>query len=225
VPAPIRYLALGDSYTIGESVAESERFPVQLAERLRAEGIAELAPPEIIATTGWTPGELAAGIDAAGPVGPFELVTLLIGVNNQYRGRPSEEYREQFRELLRRALEFAGGRRDRVIVVSIPDWSVTPFADGRDRPRIALEIDAFNAVNRNEASLQGARYVDITPVSRLAASNPALTSSDALHPTAEMYRLWVELIVPEASDALTADAERPTARPKRLEGGSPAAFA
>ena len=205
MPAPIRYLALGDSYTIGESVAESERFPVQLAERLRAEGIAEVAPPEIIATSGWTTGELAAGIDAAGPVGPFELVTLLIGVNNQYRGRPSEEYREQFRELLRRALEFAGGRRDRVIVVSIPDWSVTPFADGRDRPRIALEIDAFNAVNREEASLQGARYVDITPVSRLAESNPALTASDGLHPSAGMYRLWVELIAPEASDALTAE--------------------
>jgi lysophospholipase L1-like esterase len=152
--------------------------------------------------TGWTTDELAAGIAAAEPDGYFELVTLLIGVNNQYRGRALEEYREQFRALLERAIEFAHDISGRVVVVSIPDWGVTPFAAGRDRARIAAEIDAFNQVNEAEANRAGARYVDITPVSRQAAAEPWLIASDGLHPSAEMYRRWVDLLLPEASAAL-----------------------
>ena len=198
----MRYLALGDSYTIGEAVPEAERFPVQLVQRLGEAGHADAPTPLIIATTGWTTDELSAGIDAASPAGPFDLVTLLIGVNNQYRGWPLEAYRREFAGLLRKAIGFAGGEPGRVIVVSIPDWGVTPFAAGRDRRAIAADIDAFNAVNAEEARRQGARRVDITPISRLALDQPELTASDGLHHSGEMYRLWVERIFPEARAAL-----------------------
>lgn len=198
----MRYLALGDSYTIGEAVLEAERFPVQLVQRLGEAGHADAPTPLIIATTGWTTDELLAGIDAAAPAGRFDLVTLLIGVNNQYRGRPLEAYRRDFAVLLRRAIGFAGGEPGRVIVVSIPDWGVTPFAAGRDHRAITADIDAFNVVNEEEAKRQGARRVDITPISRLALDQPELTASDGLHPSGEMYRLWVERILPEARAAL-----------------------
>lgn len=191
-----RYLALGDSYTIGESVAPEQRFPVQLAREL---GIGE---PLIIARTGWTTDELNAAIDAAAPQGPYDLVTLLIGVNNQYRGRSIDEYRTQFAALLQRAIGFAGSPR-KVVVVSIPDWGVTPFAATRDRAKIAQEIDAFNAVNREEAQKAGARYVDITAVSR--GSDAALVAEDKLHPSAVQYTEWVRLIAPEARAALGAN--------------------
>ena len=156
VNEPRRYLALGDSYTIGESVPEGERFPVQLAREL---GIGE---PTIIAKTGWTTDELNAAIDAANVTGTYDLVTLLIGVNNQYRGRPADEYRTQFAALLQRAIGFAGGDARKVIVVSIPAWGVTPFAASRDRAKIAREIDQFNAINREEATRAGAR-IDARP--------------------------------------------------------------
>jgi lysophospholipase L1-like esterase len=202
-PAPrasaARFLALGDSYTIGESVPEEARFPNQLARALRQRGV-EVGDPQIIARTGWTTDELSAAIDAANPQGPYPLVTLLIGVNNQYRGRSADEYRTQFTALLQRAIGFAGGNAAHVIVVSIPDWGVTPFAEGRDRGKVGREIDAFNAINRDEAARAGARYVDITPVSR--RSDSALIASDGLHPSAEMYRAWVDLILPEAEKAL-----------------------
>jgi lysophospholipase L1-like esterase len=188
-PAP-RYLALGDSYTIGESVAPADRFPHQLAREL---GIAE---PQIIAKTGWTTDELNAAIDAANPQGPFDLVTLLIGVNNQYRGRDAEQYRGEFAALLQRAIGFAGGDAKKVIVVSIPDWGVTPFAEGRDRAKIASEIDRYNAINREEAARAGAKYVDITPISR--GGDPALVAEDKLHPSAKQYTEWVKLIAPVA---------------------------
>lgn len=191
-----RILCLGDSYTIGESVAPTERWPVQLALRLREQGV-PVSDPEIIAQTGWTTDELNGAIDEAKPKGPYDLVTLLIGVNNQYRGRGAEEYRQEFRSLLERAIGFAGGRPNRVIVLSIPDWGVTPFAAGRDRGRIAREIDEFNRINKEEARRAWARYVDITPASREAARSPALTAGDGLHPSGEMYRRWVELVVPE----------------------------
>ena len=145
-PAKGRYLALGDSYTIGESVAESERFPVQLVREL---GLSE---PAIIAKTGWTTDELGHALDAVRLAGPFDLVTLLIGVNNQYRGRDAEQYRGEFSELLQRAIGFAGGDAKKVVVVSIPDWGVTPFAEGRDRAKIATEIDRYNAINREDES-------------------------------------------------------------------------
>jgi lysophospholipase L1-like esterase len=189
-----RYLALGDSYTIGESVAAEERFPMQLARELH------LGEPQIIAKTGWTTDELNAAIDAANVQGTFDLVTLLIGVNNQYRGRDAEQYRGEFAALLQRAIGFAGGNAQRVVVVSIPDWGVTPFAEGRDRVQIAREIDRYNAINREESLRAGARYVDITPASR--GGDPALVAGDKLHPSARQYSEWVRAIVPEARAAL-----------------------
>ncbi|KXK55336.1 MAG: SGNH/GDSL hydrolase family protein [Chlorobi bacterium] len=193
----LRFLALGDSYTIGESVAAAERWPMQLAERLRAGGVS-IADPQIIARTGWTTDELNAAIDEANPQGPFDLVTLLIGVNNQYRGRAAEEYRGEFVGLLNRAIAFAGGKPSCVIVLSIPDWGVTPFAQGRDRARIAEEIDLFNRIAQEEAEAAGARFVDITPESRKAATDPALTAADNLHPAGAMYSAWTTLVLPVA---------------------------
>jgi lysophospholipase L1-like esterase len=187
---PLRYLALGDSYTIGESVDPSERFPVQLARALN------VPEPRIIAKTGWTTDELNAAIDADDVTGTYDLVTLLIGVNNQYRGRSSDEYRTQFAALLQRAIGFAGGDAQKVIVVSIPDWGVTPFAEGRDRAKIAREIDQFNAINREEAARAGAKWVDITAISR--GNDPGLVAADGLHPSGKQYGQWVEAIAPVA---------------------------
>ena len=199
--APVDFLALGDSYTIGESVPDAERWPMQLAERLRERGIT-VDSVLIIARTGWTTDELAAGIAERAPQGPFDLVSLLIGVNNQYRGRDTSEYRAQFRERLGQAVELAGGRADRVIVLSIPDWGVMPFAEGRDRMRIAAEIDSFNAINREETERTGARYVDVTPVSREAAGDSTLVAGDGLHPSGAQYARWADLALPEALAAL-----------------------
>jgi len=198
---PARFLALGDSYTIGESVQPVERWPVQLAALLRGRGI-DIGEPEIIARTGWTTDELDAAITTADPKGPYQLVSLLIGVNNQYRGRDAEQYRNQFRGLLQRASAFAGGQASHVVVLSIPDWGVTPFAASRDRRKIAREIDQFNAINRQETLGAGARYVDVTPVSRRASEDPLLNASDGLHPSGSMYRSWAELALPAALEAL-----------------------
>ena len=197
----MRFLALGDSYTIGESVAPAERWPMRLAALLRAEGI-PIEDPLIIATTGWTTDELWAGIDRAAPTGLFDLVSLLIGVNNQYRARSQDEYHRQFADLLKRAIEFVGGKPGRVIVLSILDWGVTPFAAGRDRARIAAEIDAFNAINREEAERRGARYVDVTPISRQAAADASLIAEDGLHPSGQMYAEWARLALPSARQVL-----------------------
>ena len=197
----MRYLALGDSYTIGEGVDEAQRWPVQLAGLLRERGM-DVADPQIIARTGWTTDELSAAIDDADPRGPYALVTLLIGVNNQYRARDAEEYRAEFVGLLRRAIGFAGGQASRVIVLSIPDWGVTPFADGRDRAQIAAEIDAYNAINRDEAQRAGAHWVDVTPQSRAAGADPAFLVSDGLHPSGRAYAEWARLALPAAVEAL-----------------------
>jgi lysophospholipase L1-like esterase len=197
----MRYLALGDSYTIGESVSAKDRWPIQLAALLRQLGT-DPGEPEIIARTGWTTDELSAAIDRAKPQGPFALVSLLIGVNNQYRRRPVDEYREQFGALLQRAIELAGGQAGRVLVLSIPDWGVTPFATGQDRTAIGSAIDDFNRVNAEETQRLGARYVDITPESRQAANDPALVARDGLHPSGEMYAEWAELALPAACAAL-----------------------
>jgi len=192
-PGTPRYLALGDSYTIGESVQESQRWPNVLAERLRRRG-ANIGDVQIIATTGWTTDELSVGIDAAKPQGPFGMVSLLIGVNNQYRGRSVEAFRPEFVALLDRAIGFAGGDPKRVFVVSIPDWGVMPFAADRDRVKIASEIDAFNVVCRAESSSKDVKYIDVTPITRGAATQPSLIADDGLHPSAEQYRRWAEAI-------------------------------
>lgn len=207
VPRPtIRYLALGDSYTIGESVSENERWPVQLMEALKTSPPFDQSGANIeltlVARTGWTTDELWKGIEQTGVTPPYDLVSLLIGVNNQYRGRPIDEYREQFRFLLGKAIQYAGNDSKKVFVVSIPDWGVTPFAAGRDSAQIAADIDAFNAVNREEAEAAGVAYIDITPYSRAAANNQSLIAPDGLHPSGKMYAGWVELILPIALEAL-----------------------
>jgi len=194
-------LALGDSYTIGTRVTQDERWPLQLAAALRKEGI-PAAEPLIIAQGGWTTEDLAAGIRDANPQGPFDLVTLLIGVNDQFRGNTVEEYRPRFTELLAQAIDFAGGDPGRVIVLSIPDWSVTPFANGRRTTDTASEIDAFNAANLFEAQEAGVHYVDVTAISRLAGDKPDLLASDGLHPSGDMYALWVEELLPLAKEIL-----------------------
>lgn len=194
------YLALGDSYTIGEAVAAHERWPAVLVQRLRHGGM-PIDEPQIVAVTGWTTDELAQGMDAAALLPPYGLVTLQIGVNNQYRGRPAGDYREQFAGLLDRAIALAGGRAARVVVASIPDWGVTRFAreQGRDRARIAAELDVYNALARAETERGGARFVDITGTSR---QHPELLADDGLHPSAAQYALWVEAIEPAVRAAL-----------------------
>lgn len=196
----IRYLALGDSYTIGESVPESERFPNQLGSLLTSEG----HPTEvtIIAKTGWTTSELWDGIQKVSIQPPYDLVSLLIGVNNQYRGYDSNEYREEFSFLLGKSIEYAGGDVNRVFVFSIPDWGVTPFATGQNATRISDEIDLFNSINREEAEKAGAHYVDITPISREALNDKSLIARDGLHPSGSMYAAWVKLALPDALKVL-----------------------
>jgi len=201
---PLRYLALGDSYTIGEGIDAEGRWPLQLARALRAGGIA-LDDPRIIATTGWTTDELDAAIDAAPPEGGFGLVSLLIGVNNQYRGRDVAQYRREFDGLLARAAGFAGGRAGRVLALSIPDWGVTPFArrSGRDRVRIARELDAHNAAAREACGARGIAFVDITAASRARGGEAEMLAEDGLHPSAAMYALWVRLALPTARRLLS----------------------
>ena len=197
-----RFLALGDSYTIGEGGPEQQRWPAQLVARLRAEDL-RIAEPQIIARTGWTTDELAAAMDAAQFQPPYQLVTLLVGVNNQYRGRPLDEYRGQFRSLLQRAIELTGSDPRRVLVISIPDWGVTPFAHDarRDPQSIATQIDVFNAAAREEAAARNTRFTDVTGISRDPRYRHLLVA-DGLHPSGAQYARWVEAIAPVAAEIL-----------------------
>lgn len=190
----LTYLALGDSYTIGESVALSESFPYLFAAQLRTQGLS-VANPKIIAKTGWTTDELQAAIQAESLTQNFDFVTLLIGVNNQYRGYSRDTYRKEFKELLHTAIGFAGGNKKRVFVISIPDWGVTPFglSSGKSTKTIADEIDAFNAINKEETLTMEVSYIDITPDSKKAATNVSLMAKDGLHPSGKMYSQWVSL--------------------------------
>jgi lysophospholipase L1-like esterase len=187
------FLALGDSYTIGQGVADPERWPVKLAAALRAQGI-PMGEPAIIARTGWTTGELLAAIENQ-PSQTYDLVGVLIGVNDQFRGHPIAQYQEEFGTLLTAAIA-AAGRSEHVIVLSIPDWGVTPFAEGADRANIAAQIDAFNAVNRAESLAAGVQYFDITPSTRPPVMDASMLAEDGLHPGGEMYALWVEQMLP-----------------------------
>jgi lysophospholipase L1-like esterase len=189
------YLALGDSYTIGERVEAKKRWPVQLVDSLKKYGI-EVAEPQIIAQTGWTTDELKAGIDAATLDFPYDWVSLLIGVNNQYRGRSINEFRQEFEGLLSEAVLFSGNRKERVFVVSIPDWGVMPFAEGRDREQIATEIDNFNQVIYEVCAIEGIQFIDITPISREVASHPEWIAQDGLHPSGAQYSQWVQTLLP-----------------------------
>lgn len=200
---PARFLALGDSYTIGEGLVPAQRWPVQLAALLRQRGVAT-EEPQIIARTGWTVADLAEAVAEARPQGPFDLVTLQIGVNDQYQGADPARYRPGFAPLLRRAVALAGGSPKRVVVLSIPDWSVTPFAGetGRNRSQTAAEIERFNLVDREETARAGARWVDVTPSSRKAGADRSLLAPDGLHPSGAMYGEWARLALPEALAAL-----------------------
>ena len=192
-----RLLALGDSYTIGESVAPQDRWVEQWAAAMAAAGHAIRRPARVIAQTGWTTDELAADIARQMPLGQWDLVTLLIGVNNQYRGRPVDEYRGQFDALLETAVGLAGGRPDHVQVLSIPDWGQTPFgaASGRDLDVVAREIDAFNAAGRDACDRHATAFLDITGLTRARSHDPAMHAADSLHPSAAMYRLWAEALL------------------------------
>jgi lysophospholipase L1-like esterase len=190
----LHYLALGDSYTIGEGVPPAMRWPMQLAAWLRHDGL-PLADPQIIATTGWTTDELDAAMNRAAFAPPYDLVSLLIGVNNQYRGRSAGEYRLEFRHLLARSIDLAGNHPQRVVVLSIPDWGVTTFGQncGRDTAQIARALDVFNAIARDETQRARAHWVDITGISR---QQPQRLAEDGLHPSAEQYSLWAGAVLP-----------------------------
>jgi lysophospholipase L1-like esterase len=189
----ITYLALGDSYTIGESVSESERYPVILSGALNEDHYT-VSPPEIIATTGWTTADLKNGISHAGISGKkYDMVSLLIGVNNEYQGRSVNEYKMEFKELLLTAIDFAKGNKKKVFVISIPDYGFTPSYRS-NQTKISAAIDKFNAANKHITDSLGIKYFDITPISRKGLADPELVASDGLHPSGKMYRQWVEMI-------------------------------
>lgn len=207
MPTPA-FLALGDSYTIGEAVEPEERWPLLLAQRLREAGIG-IGTPRIVATTGWTTDELSAALDALeADEGPLPqdhaLVSLLIGVNNQYRRRGLDAYAEQFAALLTRAIGYAGGDAGRVLVLAIPDWGRTPFggASGRDLAQVSAELDAFNATAARLSADAGARFVDTAPLSRRLSEDPAMHAEDGLHPSGAMYAAWADAALPAASAVL-----------------------
>ena len=187
------FLALGDSYTIGESVLPAENFPNQTVQLLKKKDY-DFYPPVIVAKTGWTTDELQAAINNHEFYPPYDFVTLLIGVNNQYRGRTVGNYKPEFENLLKQAIQFAADKADHVIVVSIPDWGATPFAQGRDRTQIAKEIDEYNAANKFIAESYNVNYVDITPGTREALTDLSLVAGDGLHPSAKEYARWAEKI-------------------------------
>ncbi|HEY3779703.1 MAG TPA: SGNH/GDSL hydrolase family protein [Fimbriimonadaceae bacterium] len=195
------YLALGDSYTIGEKVDRAQNYPSQLTKALRNKQI-DIDDPETVAVTGWTTGDLLHAISATPPVlSKYDLVTLLIGVNNQYRGQQMPLFIKEFGTLLKEAVGFAGGKESKVVVISIPDWGVTPYAAGRDREKIGKEIDEYNRQSKAMCAAEGIAYVDITPTSKKAASDAALVAGDGLHPSAAMYSLWIPSILPAAEKA------------------------
>ncbi|MEO1973245.1 MAG: SGNH/GDSL hydrolase family protein [Pirellulaceae bacterium] len=209
-----RFLALGDSYTIGESVAESDRWPLQLAELLSEEGI-EVGTPTIVARTGWTSGELLDRINTARPTGVFEVVTLQIGVNDQFRGLDESQFARDLDALLDLAIEFSGDDPSRVVVLSIPDWGVTPFAAGHNRDVIASEIDRFNQLKRERVVVRGCQFIDVTSISRQAAADRTLLADDGLHPSAKMYSRWCQLALPAVRKALSAGPSSPSPKATR----------
>lgn len=192
IAEPVRFLALGDSYTIGQSVAVSERWPVQLEMALVYQGI-NVQETRIIAQTGWRTDNLKNAVNSQQPLTGYNLVSLLIGVNNQYQGGSLDTYAIEFEELLNTAISLAGGIKDHVFVLSIPDYAYTPFGNGS--AYISDQIDLFNTVNRQITENYGVSYIDITPISRNGLIRPELVASDGLHPSGIMYGLWVDEIM------------------------------
>lgn len=198
----LTYLALGDSYTIGEAVNASQSYPYQLAAWLTQAGH-NTANPTIIARTGWTTDELINAINTSGTAGKkYSIVTLLIGVNNQYRGYSKTVYRSEFAKLLSTAIDYANGNKSHVFVISIPNWGLTPYASGNDRKAIGDDIAQFNAINKDETNKQGVAWVDIGPAYSKTTSDASLTAGDGLHPAAGMYSLWVQALAPVVLDNL-----------------------
>jgi len=191
----LTYLALGDSYTIGEAVLQSQSFPYQLGSGLTFASV-PVAHPTIIATTGWTTDNLINAIANSGTGNKkYDFVTLLIGVNDQFQGLSQNNYQVKFAQVLNTAISFANGDTSRVFVLSIPDYGVTPFAGGNDSV-IGPQIDQFNAINKAESMKAGVHYLDITGISRQAATDPSLIAPDGLHPSGKMYGLWVQKLEP-----------------------------
>jgi lysophospholipase L1-like esterase len=190
-----RYLALGDSYTIGQSVGETERFPTQIVALLRQQNI-KINDPQYIAVTGWTTANLMTAINTQNPKGPYDVVTLLIGVNDQYQGVDTATYRTRFTLLLNKAVELAGAKKTNVFVLSIPDYSVTPFVSGADKERVRKEIDIFNSINKQVTLQNNIAYIDITPSTPEGATNPSLIAGDGLHPSGIEYKKWAEMLAP-----------------------------
>jgi lysophospholipase L1-like esterase len=202
--ATFSYLALGDSYTIGESVPIADRYPVQAVRLLRA-GHLTFQDPEIIATTGWTTGNLIDALKAYTAPYSHTIVTLLIGVNNQYQGRSQSEYRDQFTSLLQQSIALAGNKASHVVVLSIPDYSVTPFARGLNIAAIASQIDSFNAINQQISRDLGVHYLDITGESRKAAADTSLIATDGLHFSGKEYSIWAALLTPVMQKAASGE--------------------
>lgn len=189
----LNYLALGDSYTIGEAVPASQSYPYLLAAQLIAQNY-PVKNPTIIAATGWTTDQLINAISSSGITDKkFNFVTLLIGVNDQYQNLSMDNYRIKFQQVLNTAINFANGNKNRVFVLSIPDYGVTPFAGGNDSI-IGPQIDQFNAINKQISTDAGVNYLDITPISREAATDRTLIAGDGLHPSGKMYQLWMNLL-------------------------------
>ena len=189
------YLALGDNYTVGESISKKHTWPKQLVDSLKKRNIF-LSEPRIIAKTGWTTDELKKAINDSSLDYPYDWVSLLIGVNNQYRGRDLDEFKLQFESLLFEAIAFSGNRKERVFVISIPDRGSMPFAKDRDPDKIAIEIDNFNQIIYEVCAFENIKFIDITPITRNIYSNPNWIAKDSLHPSKEQYSKWVEKIIP-----------------------------
>ena len=192
-PTERKFLALGDSYTIGESVSENERWPVQLAKKLREKG-QSIGEPLIIATTGWRTDDLMNAVNKAHLKNEYDLVSLLIGVNNQYQGKSSEQYVIEFEDLLKTAIQLAKGKKENVFVVSIPDYGYTPFGKPK-QAEISKALDRFNEINKRITEKAGIKYINITDISRQGIQQPELVADDGLHPSGKMYSLWVDRIV------------------------------
>ena len=193
----LRMLALGDSYTIGQSVPEADRYPEQIVKKLCTNDHICFEKPQIIATTGWTTGNLLDAITSASPSGPYQAVTLLIGVNNQFQGLSQDEYKTQLMTLLQQSIALAGNQPSHVLVLSIPDYSVTPFGrSARDPLFIAAQIDSFNNINRQLAANYSVNWLDVTTESRKAATDPTLIAADGLHFSGKEYEIWARLMEP-----------------------------
>ncbi len=195
------FLALGDSYTIGQSVALNDRFPAQATGLLRA-SVIKINDPDYIATTGWTTQNLINAIANINPKNNYDVVTLLIGVNDQYQRMDTAGYRLRFMQLLNTSVNLAGGRRTRVFVLSIPDYSVTPFVGQQYKPQVRAEIAWFNAINKEITLRYNIVYVDITPSSREAETNNSLVAGDGLHPSGLEYKKWAAMLAPHIKTVL-----------------------